>query len=124
MRIRPFSSLPLIALLVAPASAQVVDPRIEAVVADVSPARLHEYLRTLTGFQTRHSLSFSDRDDFGVLAARRYILETMRGFSDRLRVDLDCYTVEPQGRIPVEAELCNVVAVLPGRSQRRVVRRR
>ncbi len=100
--------------------AQAVDPRIEAILDDVSPDRLYEYLEALTGFETRHSLSFSDRPDFGVLPAREYILETMQSFSDRLRVELDCYTVEPQGRIPIEAELCNVVATLPGRSERRV----
>lgn len=90
------------------------------ILEEVSPDRLHDYLESLTGLETRHSLSFSDRPDFGVIAAREYILETMRGFSDRLDVTLDCYTVEPQGRIPEEAELCNVVAVLPGRSDRRV----
>lgn len=116
-----FSTIALLTTALAvPAAGQVVDPRIEAVLEDVSPDRLHEYLEALTGFQTRHSLSFSDRPDFGVLPAREYILETMRGFSDRLRVELDCYTVEPQGRIPEQAELCNVVAVLPGRTDRRV----
>ena len=119
MRVRLLSAL-LTAVLAVPASAQVVDPRIEAILDEVSPDRLHEYLSVLTGFETRHSLSFSDRDDFGVLPARQYILETMRSFSPRLEVELDCYTVEPQGRIPVEAELCNVVGVLPGRSERRV----
>lgn len=99
---------------------QPVDPRIEAILADVSPERLHEYLAVLTGFETRHSLSFSDRPDFGVLPARAYIRETMASFSDRLQVDFDCYEVEPQGRIPIQAELCNVVAVLPGRSDRRI----
>jgi hypothetical protein len=112
-------SVPVI-LLPARAEAQIVDPRIEAIVDAVSAERLHEYLETLTGFQTRHSLSFSDRNDFGVLPAREYIFQTMAGFSDRLRVEYDCYTVEPQGRLPVEAELCNVVAILPGRSARRV----
>jgi hypothetical protein len=107
-------------ILAVPVAGQVLDPRVEAALEDVSPDRLHEYLEALTGFETRHSLSFSDRTDFGVLPAREYILETMRGFSDRLRVELDCYTVEPQGRIPEQAELCNVVAVLPGRSDRRV----
>jgi hypothetical protein len=104
----------------APASAQVVDSRIEAILEDVSPDRLLEYLTSLTDFQTRHSLSFTDRTDFGVRAARTYILETMRGFSDRLEVGLDCYQVEAQGRIPIEAELCNVVATWPGRSERRI----
>lgn len=114
--------LALAALTPVPLTAQspVTDPRIQAVLAEVSPDRLHEYLSALTGFETRHSLSFSDRGDWGVVAARSYILETMRGFSDRLRVELDCYRVEPQGRIPEEAELCNVVAVLPGRSERRI----
>lgn len=106
--------------LVAPSHAQTVDPRVEALLDEVSAERLHEYLSTLTSFETRHSLSFSDRDDFGVLPAREYILETMRDFSDRLDVSLDCYTVEAQGRITDEAELCNVVAVLPGRSERRI----
>ena len=101
-------------------SAQTVDPEVEAILADVSPVRLHEYLQALTSFETRHSLSFSDRADFGVLAGRAYIVETMRGFSSRLQVALDCYMVEPQGRIPEQAELCNVVAVLPGRSDRRI----
>jgi hypothetical protein len=104
----------------APSRAQVVDPRIAEMLEEISAERLHEYLKTLTDFGTRHSLSFSDRSDFGVIPARQYILDTMRGFSTRLQVDFDCYTVEPQGRIPVETELCNVVAVLPGRTDRRV----
>ncbi len=106
--------------LSAPAAGQVVDPRIEEILRDVSPERLYEYLSTLTGYETRHSLSFSDRPGFGILPARQYILETMQGFSDRLDVAFDCYEVEPQGRIPEQAELCNVVATLPGRTERRV----
>ncbi len=109
-----------LALLPNRIEAQVVDHRIESVLDAVSADRLHTYLQTLTSFETRHSLSFSDRPDFGVLPARQYILETMAAFSDRLEVALDCYTVEAQGRIPIEAELCNVVAVLPGRSDRRI----
>lgn len=117
--------VPLVAILVsaasaAPGAAQVVDSRIQQLVEDVSAERLYEYLERLTGFETRHSLSFSDRPDFGVLPARQYILETMQSFSDRLQVGFDCYEVEPQGRIPIQAELCNVVAVLPGRSERRI----
>jgi hypothetical protein len=115
--------LAVVAVLAAgPAGAQspVVDPRVTAILEDVSAERLHEYLDTLTSFRTRHSLSFSERLDFGVLPARRYIRRTMAGFSERLQVDFDCYRVTPQGRIPEEAELCNVVAILPGRSDRRV----
>ncbi|MEZ4416207.1 MAG: M20/M25/M40 family metallo-hydrolase [Gemmatimonadota bacterium] len=97
-----------------------LDRRITSALNQVSPERLAEYLETLTDFETRHSLSLSDRDDWGVRPAREYILETFQSFSPRLQVDLDCYQVTPQGRIPEEAELCNVVAVLPGRSARRI----
>jgi peptidase M28-like protein len=120
MRAALFPTAILTAVLALPAAGQVVDQRIEAVLDDISAERLQEYLTALTDFQTRHSLSFSDRDDFGVRPARQYILETMRGFSDRLEVELDCYQVEAQRRIPEEAELCNVVAVLPGLSDRRI----
>ena len=109
------------ALLNAPISGQVVDPRIEAILHDVSAEHLHEYLTMLTSFETRNSLSFSNRPNFGVLPARQYIRETMQRFSDRLQVEFDCYEVEPQGRIPKQAELCNVVATLPGRSERRIL---
>jgi hypothetical protein len=112
----------IVAFATAPsiAHAQIVDPRIASILEDVSADRLYDYLEALTDFETRHSLSFSDRPDFGVLPAREYIRGTMQSFSDRLQVDFDCYTVEPQGRIPTEAELCNVVAILPGRSDRRI----
>jgi hypothetical protein len=112
----------LAAASTAPVAAQVpaADPRVQAALADISPERLHTYLKTLTDMQTRHSLSHSDRPDWGVDAARRYILETFRGFSPELQVSLDCYQVAKQGRIPEPTELCNVVAVLPGRSRRRV----
>ena len=74
--------------------------------------------------ETRHSLTINspqaDRDDWGVRAAREYIKATMQGFSDRLDVSLDCYMAAEQGRITEQAELCNVMAVLPGRRERRV----
>jgi hypothetical protein len=110
----------LLLLAPSPVRSQIVDPRVGVLIEEVSPERLHEYLEALTGFETRHSLSFSARADFGVLPARDYILRTMAAFSDRLEVGFDCYDVEPQGRIPTEAELCNVVAVLPGRTERRI----
>jgi hypothetical protein len=96
------------------------DPRVAAAVADVSPERLHQFLSTLVSFETRQTMSVSDRDDWGIRAARESMVETLRGFSDRLQAGLDCYRVAAQGRIPEEVELCNVVAVLPGRSERRI----
>jgi hypothetical protein len=121
MRWASLTAMILTAAFRVPISAQApgVDARIETILTSVSSVRLHEYLKALTDLETRHSLSFSDRA-WGVIAAREYILETMQSFSNRLEVALDCYRVEPQGRIPEEAELCNVEAVLPGKSARRI----
>lgn len=121
MRFRtPSLTMLLVAALATPVAAQSIDPAIEAILDEISADSLHSYLSTLTSFETRHSLSFSDRDDWGVVAARDYMVRTLQRFSERLEVGLDCYMVEAQGRIPIQAELCNVVAVLPGRSERRV----
>lgn len=109
-----------IAALPCGARGQSKDPRVAAAVADVSAERLRQYLSALTSFQTRQTMSLSDRDDWGIRPAREYILETLRDFSDRLEVAFDCYDVEAQGRIPEPVQLCNVVAVLPGRSERRI----
>jgi hypothetical protein len=123
-RMRP--SLPAalcLALAALPADAQIprVDERIASAIADVSPERLQRYLSTLVSFQTRQTMSVSDRSDWGIRAARESMVETLAGFSDRIEAGLDCYQVAPQGpRIPVAMELCNVVAVLPGRSERRI----
>jgi len=73
-----------------PAAAQgpSVDARVAAALADISPQRMSGYLEALTDLGTRHSLSHSDRSDWGVDAARAYILDAFRGFSPRLQVSL------------------------------------
>jgi len=97
-----------------------IDPRIMEILDEISPENMAEYLRVLTDFETRHSMSVDLGPERGIVPAREYILETFRSFSPRLRASLDCYTIPPQGRIPGDVELCNVMAVLPGRSDRRV----
>lgn len=107
----------------APAAAQTprVDPQVAAALANVSPDSLHAYLAKLVGFGTREAMSVSDKPNWGVKAAREYILQKMQSFSSRLQVSLDCYDVAQQGqRIPEAVQLCNVMAVLPGRSARRI----
>lgn len=96
------------------------DPRVEALLANISADSMANYLRVLADYDTRHSMSVDLGPDRGVVPARNYILERFRGFSPRLEASLDCYTIGPQGRIPADVELCNVMAVLPGRSPRRV----
>jgi hypothetical protein len=98
-----------------------VDPRVAGLLEQVSEERLAALLRGLEGFQTRHTLSSAATPGRGIAAARQWILEEMQRASPRLQVSFDTYQVPPQGeRIPREVELRNVLAVLPGKSPRRV----
>jgi hypothetical protein len=112
-----------IAMAAAPlaAGASDLDPRVVGLLDAISPARLEATVAKLQGFGTRHTLSATDSTTRGIGAARQWILEEMRRSSPRLQVEFDTYQVAKQGeRITRDVELRNVVAVLPGRSPRRL----
>jgi hypothetical protein len=96
------------------------DPRIEKIVASVSEERLKELLTRLVSFGTRNTLSDQTSPTTGIGAARNWILEEMRRSSEKLRVNFDTHMILPQGRITREVDLRNVMAILPGRSPRRI----
>jgi hypothetical protein len=96
------------------------DPRIEKIVASISEDRLKELLTKLVSFGTRNTLSDQASTTSGIGAARSWILEEMRRSSEKLRVNFDTHVIAPQGRILSQVDLRNVVAILPGRSPRRI----
>jgi len=96
------------------------DPRIEKIVAAVSEQRLRELGTKLVSFGTRNTLSDQASPTRGIGAARNWILEEMRRSSEKLRVTFDTHIIPPQGRITRQVDLRNVMAVLPGRSPRRI----
>ena len=96
------------------------DPRIEKIVASISEARLKSLLEKLVSFGTRNTLSDQTSPTKGIGAARNWILEEMRRSSEHLRVNFDTHQIAPQGRITSAVDLRNVVAILPGRSPRRI----
>jgi hypothetical protein len=96
------------------------DPRVEKIVAAVSEQRLRELLTKLVSFGTRNTLSDQTSTTRGIGAARSWILEEMRRSSEKLRVNFDPHIIPPQGRITKEVDLRNVMAVLPGKSPRRI----
>jgi Peptidase family M28 len=102
------------------AAAQAVDPQIVKLVAAISGERLGVILEKLQSFETRNTLSSTDSPTRGSGAAREWILQEVRGYSPKLQVSFDTYDVPPQGRITRQVDLRNVMAVLPGRSARRV----
>ena len=111
----------LIAVATPPAFTSDLDPRVVRLLEAISPARLQATVDKLQGFGTRHTLSATDSPTRGIGAARQWILEEMRRSSPRLQVEFDTYQVAKQGeRITRDVELRNVVAVLPGRSARRL----
>ncbi len=96
------------------------DPRIEKIVASVSEERLKSLLEKLVSFGTRNTLSDQTSTTRGIGAARNWILEEMRRSSENLRVSFDTHQIAPQGRITSAVDLRNVVAILPGKSPRRI----
>jgi hypothetical protein len=97
-----------------------LDPRIEKLVGAVSQERLAAILEKLESFGTRNTLSSTDSPTKGIGAARQWILDEMKGYSPKLQVTFDTHRIVKQGRITRDVEVRNVMAVLPGRSARRV----
>jgi hypothetical protein len=97
-----------------------VDPRIAQMLEQVSEERLAAIVEHLASFETRNTMSSTDRPDRGIGAARQWIMDELRSYSPGLQVSFDSYVTPARGRIAQETELRNVMAVLPGRSARRV----
>jgi len=94
------------------------DPRIDAVLADISAARIEHDIATLVGFGTRHTLSETASDTRGIGAARRWILGELQACAARpgarLKVEAQPFTQPAGVRVSAPIELVNLVATLPG----------
>ena len=96
------------------------DARLREIIAAVSSERIEADIRTLVGFGTRHSLSRTDSDTFGIGAARRWIKAEMErisaGCGGCLEVFFVSETFSGERRIPEPTEIKSVVAIQRGRS--------
>jgi hypothetical protein len=97
-----------------------LDPRISQLVAQVSEDRLTSILRKLETFGTRNTMSSIDTPGRGIGSARQWMFDEMKGYSPKLQVSYDTYRIAKQGRITRDVEARNIMAVLPGRSARRI----
>jgi len=95
-------------------------PQIQQLVAAVSEPRLRQLATTLVGFGTRETMSTATSTTRGIGAARQWIFDELRRSSPRLQVSFDTHRIPAQGRVTRAVELRNVMAVLPGRTNRRV----
>src|SRR5206468_3569554 len=101
-------------------SAGDLDPRIVKMIGAISESRLDTILKKLESFDTRNTLSSVDSPARGIGAARQWIFDEMTSYSPKLQVSFDIHRVPKQGRITREIELRNVLAILPGRTPRRI----
>jgi hypothetical protein len=108
----------LFGALTASAQYKAVNPKISTIVSEVSEDRIANNLKTLEGFGTRYIFSSQDDPAHGVGAARKWIYEQFRSYSPRLEVSYDQYRLKKETtrgtRIVDDVDLYNVVAVLPG----------
>ncbi len=94
------------------------NPRISAIISEISPARIEARIRKLASFGTRNSLSDPTSETRGVGAARRWIKAELdacaRESGDRLKVAFDEHLVTTGPRVPKPTNIVNVVATLAG----------
>ena len=97
-----------------------LDAHVVRLVGEVSEDRLGAVLKKLESVGTRNTLSTADSPTRGIGAARQWIFDELRRYSPRLDVSFDTYRIAKQGRITRDVEARNVMAVLHGRSPRRI----
>src|SRR4051812_25583460 len=103
-----------------PPGAAGLDPRIEKLVDSVSEERLQQLLQKLVSFGTRNTLSDTTSTTRGIGAARQWIFDELTRSSPKLQVSFDTHQIPARGRITRDVELRNVMAILPGKSPRRI----
>src|SRR5262245_54610626 len=106
-------------LMRAPVQAQTIDPRIEKLVASVSEDRLQQLLQKLSSFKTRNTCSDPGAPD-AIGAARQWIFDELKRTSPKLQVSFDTHQVQNIRGCQGTIELRNVMAVLPGKTPRRI----
>ena len=94
------------------------DPRLHAIVADVSADRIRETVTRLVGFGTRHTLSDTVSATRGIGAARRWVKAEFERISAAcggcLEVRYVSDTVGPTPRIPQRTLVVSVIAIQRG----------
>ncbi len=112
----------LLAAASAAAQYKSVNPQVAKIVSEVSEQHIAQIQQKLESFETRNIFSSQDNPTRGIGAARNWIYDQFRGYSPRLEVSYDHHRLkkdESRGsRVLSDVDLYNVVAVLPGTSNR------
>ncbi|MBV9083900.1 MAG: M20/M25/M40 family metallo-hydrolase [Acidobacteriaceae bacterium] len=96
-----------------------LNAQVQAIVSQVSSERIANIQKKLESFVTRNIYSATDDPVHGIGAAREWIAAEFRSYSPRLKVSFDKHRLAKQNtRMPGNVEIWNVVAVLPGATER------
>jgi hypothetical protein len=98
-----------------------LNPTVKQIVDAVSEQRIAATLKKLEGFGTRYILSAQDDPVHGIGAAKRWIHDELQSYSPRLQVSYQNFSIKEGGRrgqIIRDVDLSNIVAVLPGGSEK------
>jgi hypothetical protein len=120
----PLAAL-VLSLLLFPLLAQqpetALNPSVKQIVAAISEERIAATLHKLEGFGTRYVLSSSDDPAHGIGAAKKWIHDELQSYSPRLEVTYQNFSIKKgarRGQIIRDVDLSNVVAVLPGTTEK------
>ncbi len=98
-----------------------LNPTVAQIVDAISEQRIAATLKKLEGFGTRYVLSAQDDPAHGIGAAKRWIHDELASYSPRLEVSYQDFSIKKGGRrgqIIRDVDLSNIVAVLPGTTQK------
>ena len=104
--------------LLAQTPAKGIHPQVKKVIDEVSEERIATILKKLEGFGSRNTNYDIDSPNKGNIAARTWISDQFKSYSPKLQVSFDTHKITRQNRIVKDLDLVNVVAVLPGTTQK------
>jgi hypothetical protein len=113
--VRCFAALWMfIGIACAQAPSNSLNPSVQKIVELVSQQRIQSILEKLESFGTRHVMSSQTDPTHGIGAAMRWIHDEFQSYSPRLQVSYQPFHVRKSGAYAHDADLANVIAVLPG----------
>ncbi len=98
-----------------------LNPTVKQIVDNISEERIAATLQKLQGFGTRYILSSQDDPVHGIGAAKRWIHDELQSYSPRLQVSYQNFSIKKgarRGQVIRDVDLSNIVAVLPGTTQK------
>jgi hypothetical protein len=98
-----------------------LNPTVKQIVDAISEERIAATLKKLEGFGTRYILSAQGDPVHGIGAAKRWIHDELQGYSPRLQVSYQDFSIKKGGRrgqVIRDVDLSNIFAVLPGTTEK------